>query len=66
MDATKRALTVVGGVGGVVALVIAYRRQRDVEQGRFVERFGAAAAQFGATDVAVRIAGIYAMAGVAA
>ncbi|WP_146099102.1 pentapeptide repeat-containing protein [Nocardia nova] len=58
-------MTVVGGVGGVVALVIAYRRQRDVEQGRFVERFGAAAAQLGATDVAVRIAGVYAMAGVA-
>jgi uncharacterized protein YjbI with pentapeptide repeats len=52
-------------VGGVVALVIAYRRQRDVEQGRFVERFGAAAAQLGATDVAVRLAGVYAMAGVA-
>ncbi|MFI5541565.1 pentapeptide repeat-containing protein, partial [Nocardia sp. NPDC051900] len=45
--------------------MIAYRRQRDVEQGRFVERFGAAAAQLGATDVAVRIAGVYAMAGVA-
>ncbi|MBF6150274.1 pentapeptide repeat-containing protein [Nocardia nova] len=65
VDVTKLALTVVGGVGGVVALVIAYRRQRDVEQGRFVERFGAAAAQLGATDVAVRLAGVYAMAGVA-
>ncbi|WP_051043519.1 pentapeptide repeat-containing protein, partial [Nocardia cerradoensis] len=65
VDVTKLALTVVGGVGGVVALVIAYRRQRDIEQGRFVERFGAAAAQLGATDVAVRIAGVYAMAGVA-
>ncbi len=65
VDVTKLALTVVGGVGGVVALVIAYRRQRDLEQGRFVERFSAAAAQLGATDVAVRIAGVYAMAGVA-
>ncbi|NKY85852.1 pentapeptide repeat-containing protein [Nocardia veterana] len=65
IDVTKLAFTVVGGVGGVVALVIAYRRQRDLEQGRFVERFGAAAAQLGATDVAVRIAGVYAMAGVA-
>jgi hypothetical protein len=65
VDVTKLALTVVGGVGGVVALVIAYRRQRDVEQGRFVERFGAAAAQLGAADVAVRMAGVYAMAGVA-
>ncbi|MFE7743207.1 hypothetical protein [Nocardia sp. NPDC057455] len=29
-------MTVVAGVGGVVALVIAYRRQRDLEQSRFV------------------------------
>ncbi|MFG3519782.1 pentapeptide repeat-containing protein [Nocardia nova] len=65
IDITRVALTVVAGVGGVVALVIAYRRQRDLEQSRFVERFGAAAAQLGATDVAVRIAGVYAMAGVA-
>ncbi|MFF0491459.1 pentapeptide repeat-containing protein [Nocardia sp. NPDC004068] len=65
IDITKLSLTIVAGVGGVVALVVAYRRQRDLEQGRFVERFGAAAAQLGATDVAVRIAGVYAMAGVA-
>ncbi|MEU2258131.1 pentapeptide repeat-containing protein [Nocardia xishanensis] len=65
IDITKLALAVVAGVGGVVALVIAYRRQRDVEQSRFVERFGAAAAQLGASDVAVRIAGVYAMASVA-
>ncbi|MFI9507771.1 pentapeptide repeat-containing protein [Nocardia sp. NPDC052566] len=64
-DIVRLSLTVVGGVGGVVALVIAYRRQRDLEQGRFVERFGAAAAQLGDSDVAVRIAGVYAMAGVA-
>ncbi|MFI7000853.1 hypothetical protein [Nocardia sp. NPDC050175] len=32
---------------------------------RFVERFGAAAAQLGSSDVAVRIAGGYAMAGAA-
>ncbi|MEV6102759.1 pentapeptide repeat-containing protein [Nocardia sp. NPDC051981] len=65
IDVTRIALTVVAGVGGVVALVIAYRRRRDIEQDRFVERFGTAAAQLGATDVAVRIAGVYAMAGVA-
>ncbi|MFI6573958.1 pentapeptide repeat-containing protein [Nocardia fluminea] len=65
IDITRVALTVVAGVGGVVALVIAYRRQRDLEQSKFVERFGAAAAHLGATDVAVRIAGVYAMAGVA-
>ncbi|MFD6158384.1 pentapeptide repeat-containing protein [Nocardia sp. NPDC060256] len=65
IDVTKLSLTVVAGAGGVVALVVAYRRQRDIEQGRFVERFGAAAAQLGAADVAVRIAGVYAMAAVA-
>ena len=65
IDLTKLSLTVVAGVGGVVALVVAYRRQRDLEQGRFVEQFGAAAAQLGSTDVAVRIAGVYAMAVVA-
>ncbi|WP_433711539.1 pentapeptide repeat-containing protein [Nocardia sp. CA-084685] len=65
IDITRVSLTVVAGVGGVVALVIAYRRQRDIEQSRFVERFGAAAGQLGASDVAVRIAGVYAMAGAA-
>jgi hypothetical protein len=65
IDVLKTALTVVAGVGGAVALVVAYRRQKDLEQGRFVERFGAAAAQLGDPDVAVRIAGVYAMAGVA-
>ncbi|MGW6332214.1 pentapeptide repeat-containing protein [Nocardia rhamnosiphila] len=65
IDVTRVSLTIVAGVGGVVALVIAYRRQRDVEQSRFVEQFGAAAAQLGSDDVAVRIAGVYAMAGTA-
>jgi uncharacterized protein YjbI with pentapeptide repeats len=65
IDVLKTALTIVAGVGGAVALVVAYRRQRDLEQGRFVERFGAAAAQLGDPDVALRIAGAYAMAGVA-
>lgn len=65
LDVLKVALTAVAGVGGAVALVVAYRRQHDLEQGRFVERFGAAAAQLGDPDPAVRIAGVYAMAGVA-
>ena len=65
IDVLKVAFTVVAGVGGAVALVVAYRRQNDLEQGRFVERFGAAAAQLGSPDPAVRIAGVYAMAGVA-
>lgn len=65
IDITKLALTIAGGVGAIVALVVAYRRQRDIEQGRFVDRFGVAAAQLGANQVAVRLAGVYAMAGIA-
>ncbi|MGY4100644.1 pentapeptide repeat-containing protein [Nocardia sp. R16R-3T] len=65
LDLTKIALSVAAGVGGAVALVVAYRRQRDLERGRFAELFGAAARQLGDTDAAVRIAGVYAMAGVA-
>ena len=65
LDLTKIALSISAGVGGAVALVVAYRRQRDNERGRFTEQFGAAARQLGDSDVAVRIAGVYAMAGVA-
>ncbi|MGO4592123.1 pentapeptide repeat-containing protein [Paenarthrobacter sp. 2TAF44] len=59
------ALWIAGGIGGVVALVVAYRRQKVTEENIFVERFGAAAAQLGSEDPAVRMAGVYAMAGVA-
>lgn len=65
IDVARLALAVAAGFGGLVALVVAYRRQKDLEEGRFIERFGAAAAQLGHTDVAVRMAGVYAMAGVA-
>jgi hypothetical protein len=61
-DVLKIALSTVAGVGGAVALVVAYRRQRDLEEGRFIERFGSAAAQLGDPDPAVRIAGVYALA----
>lgn len=68
----KIALAVVAGIGGVVALVVAYRRQRLGESAEtreqskmMIERFGAAAAQLGADSPAVRMAGGYAMAGLA-
>ncbi|MBE0010548.1 pentapeptide repeat-containing protein [Arthrobacter sp. AET 35A] len=64
-ELTTTVLTIVAGVGGVVFLVVAYRKQRDLESGRFVEHFGAAAQQLGHPDPAVRMAGVYAMAGVA-
>ncbi|RJO74758.1 pentapeptide repeat-containing protein [Nocardia panacis] len=57
--------SVVVAVFGLVTVVVTYRRQRDSERGRFAQIFGAAAKQLGDTDVAVRIAGVYAMAGVA-
>jgi hypothetical protein len=64
-DLTQFSLAIVAGIGGVVALVVAYRRQQGTEQSRFVERFGAASNQLGHPDAAVRLAGVYAMAGVA-
>ncbi|MGW4353975.1 pentapeptide repeat-containing protein [Nocardia sp. NPDC004582] len=65
LDLSRISLAVAAGIGGAVALVVAYRKQRDAERGRFAEVFGAAAGQLGDPDVAVRIAGVYAMAGVA-
>jgi uncharacterized protein YjbI with pentapeptide repeats len=64
-DVTKVVLTVIAGLGAAVALVVAYRRQRDAELARFDERFAAAAAQLGAPTAAERLAGVYAMAALA-
>lgn len=64
IDVARMSLTVAAGFGGLVALVVSYRKQRDLEEGRFVERFSAASEQLGHNDAAVRMAGVYAMAGV--
>ena len=78
-DLLKIGFAFAAGVGGVVALVTAYRRQRVAElahalaartEGReaarvFNERFAAAAGQLGDDRPAVRLAGVYAMAGLA-
>ncbi len=68
-DGVKLILAVVGGVGAVVALTIAYRRQRhsEIAQYRddlrlFTDRFGKAAEQLGNEHPATRLAGVYAMA----
>ncbi|MFJ4776202.1 pentapeptide repeat-containing protein [Streptomyces sp. NPDC088762] len=68
-DGLKIALAIVAGTGGVVALVVGYRRQHlnEVSEQRehnraFTERFGAAADQLGADQPAARMAGAYAMA----
>lgn len=78
-DLLKVAFAVAAGVGGVVALVTAYRRQRVSEFAQDLagraelresarvlnERFAAAAGQLGDVAPAVRLAGVYAMAGLA-
>ncbi|WP_436528544.1 hypothetical protein [Actinoplanes sp. HUAS TT8] len=68
----KIALAVVAGIGGVVALTVAYRKQGHAEAAErrentklFSERFGKAAEQLGSDKAAVRLAGVYAMAGLA-
>ncbi|MFD5828240.1 pentapeptide repeat-containing protein [Lentzea sp. NPDC060358] len=72
LDIIKVALTVVAGVGGVVALVVAYRKQRISESAEVRERvkllndrFGAACNQIGNENPTVRLAGVYALAALA-
>ncbi|MEU4745029.1 pentapeptide repeat-containing protein, partial [Actinosynnema sp. NPDC023658] len=72
LDAVKVVLAVVGGTGAVVALAVAYRRQRlnEVDAYRedakvLLDRFGKAAELLGAPDAAVRTAGVYALAALA-
>jgi hypothetical protein len=75
LDLVKLALAAVAGVGGVVALVVAYRRQTVIEEenerGRatasrddtrlFTERFSSATTQLGHDRPAVRAAAVYAV-----
>ncbi len=62
----------VAGAGALVALIVAYRRQKITEANSvsdrtrvFNERFTAIAAQLGDAQPAVRLAGVHAMAGLA-
>ncbi|WP_173054640.1 pentapeptide repeat-containing protein [Phytohabitans houttuyneae] len=85
-DLLKVVFATIAGSGGIVALVVAYRRQRvaeasnrlaefsstlenrkeDRERTRLLnERFATASAQLGDENAAVRLAGVYAMAGLA-
>lgn len=78
-DLIKIALSVTGGIGGVIFLVIAYRKQHLGEAAEqrenarerredvklFNERFNSATQQLGSDAAAVRLAGVYAMAGLA-
>jgi hypothetical protein len=72
LELIKIALAVTGGIGGVVALVVAYRRQQlnEAEHLReatklFNERYASAVDQLGSDKAAVRLGGVYAMAGLA-
>ncbi|GAB3818862.1 pentapeptide repeat-containing protein [Micromonospora zhanjiangensis] len=72
LELTKISLAVTGGVGGIVALVVAYRKQHfsEMEEQRekvklSMERFSTAARQLGDPAAAVRLAGAYAMASLA-
>jgi hypothetical protein len=67
-DLFKIALAVVGGLGGAVALVVAYRRQGIAEDTQtrerlqsFNERFNAAVEQLGNAAAPIRLGGVYSL-----
>ncbi len=69
LETIRLAFYAVAGLGGVIALTVAYRKQRlnegesEREQARlFSERFAAAAEQLSSERATNRLAGIYAMA----
>ncbi|MGW0368581.1 pentapeptide repeat-containing protein [Streptomyces coeruleorubidus] len=71
-ELVKLAFGVVAGAGALVALVVAYRRQRVDEDAALRdatrlhnERFGNAVAQLGDASPAVRLGGVYALAALA-
>ncbi|WP_245703086.1 pentapeptide repeat-containing protein [Streptomyces lushanensis] len=71
-DLVKLSFGVVAGSGALVALVVAYRRQRVDEDGALRdatrlhnERFTAAVSQLGDQSAAVRLGGVHALAGLA-
>jgi len=64
-DMLSAALPAVAGAAAAIALVLVFRRQKDSERARFARRCGSATAQLGDADVAVRVAGVYAMAAAA-
>lgn len=71
-DLVKLSFGVVAGAGGLVALVVAYRRQRIDEDGALreatrlhTERFTTAVSQLGEESPSVRLGGVHALAGLA-
>ncbi|MFE2600353.1 pentapeptide repeat-containing protein [Streptomyces sp. NPDC059396] len=71
-DLVKLSFGVVAGAGALVALVVAYRRQRVDEDGAHreatrlhTERFSQAVEQLGSDSPAVRLGGVHALTGLA-
>ncbi|CAM5605567.1 hypothetical protein SROCM77S_00504 [Streptomyces rochei] len=71
-DLVKLSFGVVAGSGALVALVVAYRRQRVDEAGAYreatrlhTERFSQAVEQLGSDSPAVQLGGVHALAGLA-
>ncbi|MFD5307332.1 MULTISPECIES: pentapeptide repeat-containing protein [Streptomyces] len=71
-DLLKLSFGVVAGAGALVALVVAYRRQRVDEAGAHreatrlhTERFAQAVEQLGSDSPAIRLGGVYALTGLA-
>ncbi len=65
LEPLKIGLTIAAGLGGAVALVVAYRRQRATERQEPRDQYVSAVAQLGADDATTRLAGVYALANLA-
>lgn len=61
----RMVLFVLAGAVGVIGVVVAYRRQHGIEEGRFLERLAEASRLLGDQNPTVQAAGVYALAGLA-
>ncbi len=63
LESVRIGLTVAAGVGGAVALTVAYRKQDLLERSEtgYHDRYAAAAAQLGHAEATARLAGVYAL-----
>jgi uncharacterized protein YjbI with pentapeptide repeats len=61
----RMVLFILAGAVGVVGVVVAYRRQQNAEQGRFLEQLAEASRLLGDPNPTIQAAGIYALAGLA-
>jgi hypothetical protein len=61
----RMVLFILAGAVGAIGVVVAYRRQRGAEQGRFLEQMAEGSRLLGDQNPTVQAAGIYALAGLA-